>query len=220
MDTGKRLINTFYSYYGSTVTVPEVHDEVVLCRGQSDSTDCETFDGEVSIQIASTKTGHNYACMALFRNQATIIAGSTSASVETLAVSGWTQEPNHPSGLTNGKFYRHACVSVDDGIITTGGYDGSTYLKTVYFFKNEEWKLVGELSNTYNFGSMIAVNGAFLVFGGSGQSNMVERAEWDGQQVVSTRYVTDHGGNCYRPILFHTQYDTCKDFCSENFCYN
>ena len=61
--------------------------------------------------------------------------------------SGWTPEPSHPAGLANTKYYYHACVSVDDGIITTGGYAGSKYLKSVYFFQNEEWKLVGELSN-------------------------------------------------------------------------
>ena len=49
---------------------------------------------------------------------------------------------------------------------------------------------------------------------------MVERAEWDGEQITSTRNVTDHGGNCIRPILFLAEFDTCKDFCSENFCYN
>ena len=63
------------------VTVPEVHDEIVICRGYSNA--CETFDGENSVQIVSTKSAHQYACMALFGNQATVVAGST-ASVETL----------------------------------------------------------------------------------------------------------------------------------------
>ena len=63
-------------------------------------------------------------------------------------LSGWTAEhPSHPISLEYGKYYRHSCVSVDDGIFTTGGFDGSTYFKSVYFFKNEEWKNVGELSN-------------------------------------------------------------------------
>ena len=51
-------------------------------------------------------------------------------------------------------------------------------------------------------------------------SNMVERVEWDGDKIVMTRNITSHAGNCYRPTLFFTQYDSCKDFCSENFCYN
>ncbi|CBY31339.1 unnamed protein product, partial [Oikopleura dioica] len=50
--------------------------------------------------------------------------------------------------------------------------------------------------------------------------NMVERAEWDGEKIVSTRNLTDHGGNCFRPILFKTEFDTCSGFCSDNFCYN
>ncbi|CBY07667.1 unnamed protein product [Oikopleura dioica] len=163
---------------------------------------------------------HKYACMALVNNQATIIAGYETATVETLAVSGWTPEPSHPSGLSNNRYNSHSCVSIDDGIITTGGNNGTTNLKTVYFFKNEEWKLVGELSNTFSQGSMIAVQDAFLVYGGSGQSIMVERVEWDGEKIISTRNLTDHGGNCIRPILFKTQFDTCSDFCSNNFCYN
>ena len=98
-----------------------------------------------------------------------------------LNLSGWTPEPSHPSALASGKYYQHSCVSIDDGIITTGGRDDSGYLKSVYFFKNEEWKNVGELSNvkmnilmqkliffiqTFRYNSMIAVQGAFLVFGG------------------------------------------------------
>ena len=83
-DTGKRLLQTFYSDYGSAVTVSELHDEIVICKG--DTAACETFDGEVSVQIQSTKTAHRYACMALVNNQATIIAGYETATVETLAV--------------------------------------------------------------------------------------------------------------------------------------
>ena len=82
-DTGKRLLQIFYSVNGATVTVPELHDEVVICRGESVA--CETFDGEVSVQIASTKKAHKYACMSLVNNQATIIAGLETATVETLA---------------------------------------------------------------------------------------------------------------------------------------
>ena len=85
VDTGKRLLQTFYAFHGSLVTVPEVHDEIVICKGLSSAL-CETFDGETSKQIASTEAVHDYACMALFRNQATIVAGSETASVETLAV--------------------------------------------------------------------------------------------------------------------------------------
>ena len=80
VDTGKRLLETFYSTYGSTVTV---HDEIVICKG--DSAACEVFDGDISVQIASTKTIHKYACMALFRNEATIVAGQETATVETLS---------------------------------------------------------------------------------------------------------------------------------------
>ena len=83
VDTGKRLLQTYISYYGSTVTVPELHDEVIICRG--DSAACETFDGAISKQIASTETAHIHTCMALVNNQATIIAGYETATVETLA---------------------------------------------------------------------------------------------------------------------------------------
>ena len=65
------------------MTVPELHDEIVICRGESAA--CETFDGVTSKQIASTETAHKYACMALVNNQATIISGYATATVETLA---------------------------------------------------------------------------------------------------------------------------------------
>ena len=84
IDTGKRLLQIFRSVFGSIVTVSEVHDEVVICKGENAA--CETFDGSLSKQIASTKTRHYRACMALFRNQPTIIAGYETATVETLAV--------------------------------------------------------------------------------------------------------------------------------------
>jgi hypothetical protein len=80
VDTGKQLLQYFYSTYGSIVTV---HDEIVICKG--DSADCESFDGEISVQIANTKTIHKYACMALFKNEATIVAGQETATVETLS---------------------------------------------------------------------------------------------------------------------------------------
>ena len=83
VDTSKRLLETFYATYGSIVTVPEVQERILICRGES--ADCETFDGEISVQSTSTKTTHKYACMALYRNQATIIAGDATATVETLA---------------------------------------------------------------------------------------------------------------------------------------
>ena len=84
VDSGKRLLTSFSATSGSVVTVPEVHDEIVICRGGSAA--CETFDGRISVQIMSTKTSHQHACMALFKNQATIIAGEATATVETLAV--------------------------------------------------------------------------------------------------------------------------------------
>ena len=84
VDTGKRLLQYFYETRGSLVTVPEVHDEIVICKGNTAAL-CETFDGETSKQIASTEAVHDFACMALFKNQATIVAGDSTATVETLA---------------------------------------------------------------------------------------------------------------------------------------
>ena len=88
VDTRKRLLQVFYSYEGSIVTVPELHDEIVICQGypySGQDGSCETFDGENSVQISNTKAEHNHACMALVNNQATIIAGTSTATVETLA---------------------------------------------------------------------------------------------------------------------------------------
>ncbi|CAG5105170.1 Oidioi.mRNA.OKI2018_I69.chr1.g1897.t1.cds [Oikopleura dioica] len=214
IDTRKRLVNgqTVYSQYASIITVPEVRDEVVICRGSSSA--CQSFDGETAKAIASTAASHNYACMALYGGQPLIVAGSATNTVESLELSGWIQEPVHPSGMLR----YHACVTVEDGVITTGGYDGSEYLKSVHLFRNEQWTLVGQMSNTFAYGSMIAVEGAFLVYDGY-TTNMVERAEWNGETVVSTRNITNLGGNCHRPILFLTEPDYCSDFCSDHFCY-
>ncbi|CBY19682.1 unnamed protein product [Oikopleura dioica] len=50
--------------------------------------------------------------------------------------------------------------------------------------------------------------------------NSVERAEWDGNNVTSTQVINNHGENCFNPIVFETAPDQCKEFCSENFCYD
>jgi hypothetical protein len=49
--------------------------------------------------------------------------------------------------------------------------------------------------------------------------NSVERAEWDGNSVTSTKVINNHVGSCARPIVFEAAPDQCKHFCSDNFCY-
>ncbi|CAG5103778.1 Oidioi.mRNA.OKI2018_I69.chr1.g931.t1.cds [Oikopleura dioica] len=212
VDTGKRLINNFYSYYGALVTVPEVHEETILCEGYNGKS-CESFDGSVSLAISETKEQHQYSCMALYENQALIIAGSYTNGTEVLSVSGWQSEAEHPEG----DLYGLSCASVDGGVLTIGGYSGG-YKKTVYLFKNEQWTLVGELKNNFYFGSMMMFDDYFIAFDGYGDYQ-VERAEWNGTHVTSSQTLSSHEVGCYRPIVFESDPDQCSQFCSNDFCY-
>ncbi len=148
IELSNTLLNQVRSDYSSLVTVPETEEEVVICSGY-DST-CESFDGSNSISLSNTKVKHDFACMALYDNQATIIAGQQTNSVEELYISGWRDQPSHPVSGTTYYFYSHACVSVNNGIITVGGYDGSNYIKDVYLFQKQEWTVVGQLKEVEN----------------------------------------------------------------------
>jgi len=78
-----KLLRDVYADYSSLVTVPEIKDEVVICGGFDKS--CESFDGENSIILSSTKVLHKRGCMALYEGQATLVGGETSR-VEALAL--------------------------------------------------------------------------------------------------------------------------------------
>ena len=145
------LLNEVECSPSSLVTVPETEEEVIICSGFDSS--CESFDGSNSIRLSNTKVKHEYSCMALYDNQATVIAGQTN-SVEELYFrlisiftcfepfqSGWRDQPAHP--ISN--LYGHACVSMKNGIITAGGYDGSNYIMDVYLFRNVQWSVVGQV---------------------------------------------------------------------------
>ena len=49
--------------------------------------------------------------------------------------------------------FKHSCVSVEDGIVTLGGYtDESGYLKEAYLLRDDTWSLAGmlkEVQKTY-----------------------------------------------------------------------
>ncbi|CAG5109783.1 Oidioi.mRNA.OKI2018_I69.chr2.g4272.t1.cds [Oikopleura dioica] len=212
-----------YTYMGSLVVIPSesgltrsTSDEIVLYSGNNNYGYCqEIFEhrGTLSIsEIDRTQNLHTSGCMGLFDGKPLIVAGGNSY-VEILGTNGWAYKESHPLRL---QF--HACLTIDDGVITTGGYKNYEYIKDVFFLQNGAWSQVGELSNTYKYGSMIIVAGGFLVVDG-GESNMVERVEWDGNHVTSTQNLTEHTGDCYRPTLFLSSPDECKRFCSSDYCY-
>lgn len=84
VDTGKRLINDFTSVHGALVTVPEVHEETILCEGNNGKS-CESFDGTTSLAISETKEQHRFSCMALYNFQAFVIAGDLTSGTEVLS---------------------------------------------------------------------------------------------------------------------------------------
>ncbi|CAG5104884.1 Oidioi.mRNA.OKI2018_I69.chr1.g1636.t1.cds [Oikopleura dioica] len=211
-DTGKRLINDFYSNDGALVTVPEVHEETILCDGFS-AKSCESFDGTTSLAISEMKEMHQSSCMALYNFKAIIIAGYTNG-VEVLSVSGWQSEAEHPEG----RLFGLSCASIDGGVLTIGGYNYS-YTKTVYLFKNGKWTSVGELKNNFYKGSMMMFNDYFIAFDGDSNDNQVERAEWNGTHVTSSQTLFSHESFCIRPITFESDPDQCSEFCSNDFCY-
>ncbi|CBY11184.1 unnamed protein product [Oikopleura dioica] len=206
-----KLLRDVYADYSSLVTVPEIKDEVVICGGFDKS--CESFDGENSIILSSTKVLHKRGCMALYEGQATLVGGETSR-VEALALSGWQDEPSHPVSNVQ----RQACVSVSNGIISAGGYDGSNDIKDVYLFRKEEWTVVGQLKEDHRDATMIAFDYFFMVFSGITSPYSVERADWNGNQVTSSE-VLRNTTTCYRPIVFETLPNQCEDFCSQDFCF-
>ncbi|CBY15355.1 unnamed protein product, partial [Oikopleura dioica] len=179
---------------------------------------CESFDGDETVAIAETNVGHNYACMSINeQGRPTIIGGIDTSSVEILETSGWQNASSHPAG----KISFHTCASVPNGIVTVGGYVSETgNLKNVYLFRNGQWSVVGQMQNYQRDATMIAYDKFFIVFGGIYNPYSVERAEWDGNNVTSTQVINNHDGGCANPIIFETAPDQCKDFCSENFCYD
>jgi len=218
-DTGKKLIRNFYGNQGSLVTLKENSEKIILSNGYNDFK-CESFDGSGTVAIAETKSWHNFACMSINeQGRPTIIAGfnsGLSSSVEILETSGWQNAQSHPAGQIS----YHSCASIPNGIVTVGGYVSETrYLKDVYLFRNGQWSIVGQMQNYQSFGTMIAYESFFVVFGGINGYNSVERAEWNGNNVTSTEVINDHGGNCYNPIVFEAAPGQCKEFCSEDFCY-
>jgi len=216
-DTGKRLLSSFYSDYGALATLKESSEKIIFCNGHSDSK-CESFDGDETVAIAETNVQHKYACMSINeQGRPTIIGGSDSSFVEILETSGWQNSVSHPAG----KIYLHTCASVPNGIVTVGGYiSGTGSLKKVYLFRNGQWSIVGQMQNYQREATVIAYEKFFIVFGGVNGYNSVERAEWDGNNVTSTQVINNHDGDCVNPIIFETAPDQCKDFCSENFCYD
>ena len=84
-DTGKRLLFSFDSYYGSLVTLKESSEKIILCNGNYDALKCESFDGVRTSAIAETKVQHKNACMSINeQGRPLIIAGDKSSSVEIL----------------------------------------------------------------------------------------------------------------------------------------
>ena len=161
MDTGKRLLSTFYSSWGSLVTIKESSEKIILCNGYSDSVKCEMFDGIKTVAIAETRVNHKHACMSVNeQGKSIIIAGSVSSSVEILEIrskhkiikkksiifSGWQNTQPHPAG----KLHGHSCASIPNGIITVGGdvqNDNQHKAKNVYLFRNGQWSSAGQMQN-------------------------------------------------------------------------
>ncbi|CAG5104020.1 Oidioi.mRNA.OKI2018_I69.chr1.g1053.t1.cds [Oikopleura dioica] len=218
VETQIRLINKFYATGGSLVTVKEVHDEVVICEGYTNK--CEAFDGNISRSLPNTSIQHKFACLVLLDGQATAVAGEDTSSVETLAVSGWMNEPSHPAG----KLSTHTCVSIGNGIITAGGTtsndnnDGIGFIRDVFLLQNNKWTTAGQLLNTYHYPSMIFTGSYFIIIDGR-LSLAVERAEWSGLTVTSSKNISTQETLCYRPIIFESDPNRCASFCSDNFCY-
>ncbi|CAG5109784.1 Oidioi.mRNA.OKI2018_I69.chr2.g4273.t1.cds [Oikopleura dioica] len=215
--TSMRLIYD-YDYTSTLVVIPNnsgsrlSSDEVILCTSNS----CQDFYEfrRTATQIADTQSYHQRGCMGLYQGKPLIVAGGT-ARVEHLYSSEWVYKNSYYQSVSE-----LSCLTVENAVITTGGVSENT---NVYMFRDEDWSEVGQLINTYRYGSMIAVQGGFLIFDGvpfsTENSNMIERVEWDGQRVVLTRNLAQQPGNCYRPALFLTSPGTCKSFCSDDFCY-
>jgi len=215
IDTGMRLLGEYGSESGSLVTLPEVESEVILCIGFD--TPCESFDGSVSRSIAPTKVSHRDACMALYEDQALIIAGEDTATVELLNVSGWVSEPSHPAG----KIHLTSCVSTENGVIVAGG-KVTDFEKTVYLFRNKKWSSVGQLRKATDRAAMIYFENYFLLLGGHTVKDFagVERVEWDGNEVNSSKIINEHEGSCANPIVFEmADPNECKNSCSDIFCF-
>ncbi|CAG5078362.1 Oidioi.mRNA.OKI2018_I69.PAR.g8966.t1.cds [Oikopleura dioica] len=217
--TKKQLLNAFDTAYGSLVSLTG-GEMVILCQGSTKN--CESFDGEKSQSIVSTKVQHESACMAQYKN-APIIVGSHSPrsnrveiytpSSQTFA---WEDATAHPENI-----FSQTCLSVINGVLTIGGYlneidDGPT--RNIYLYRDDQWSLVGELQYFNRFGSSIYFGDYFLVFGGNYGTNYVEKVIWDGQNVTSSTVINIHEGDCRRPIIFESDPDVCSENC-QDFCY-
>ncbi|CAG5081876.1 Oidioi.mRNA.OKI2018_I69.PAR.g9982.t1.cds [Oikopleura dioica] len=216
INTEIQLVNSFDAVYGSLATVSAGTESVILCRGRS--ADCESFNGEKSQSISSTQINHERSCMVEFEN-APMIIGSyspTSNRVEILTSSGWQDTTPHPRQI-----YSHTCLSVSNGVLTISGIlkDDNVwfYTKNVYLLRDDQWAKVGVLQSVYGLASSIHFGDYFLVFDGV-QTRNVERALWDGQNITSSMIINKHEGDCYRPIIFESDPDSCIEGC-DDFCY-
>ncbi|CAG5104187.1 Oidioi.mRNA.OKI2018_I69.chr1.g1135.t1.cds [Oikopleura dioica] len=215
-DSEKQLLQSFNGVDGSLVTITSGTDSVILCRGSS--AHCESFDGESSRAISSTQINHRYACMAEYENVPIIIGGlspSLTNKVEILSSSGWEYSTSHPNNIQ-----RQTCLSIENGVLTIGGYliDIGGLTKNVFLLRDDEWNFAGALQSFNDVGSSIHFGDFFLAFGGNNDYNYVEKAIWDGQNVTSSTIINEHEGKCYRPILFESSPDACNDGCHD-FCY-
>jgi len=189
-DTGKRLLSSFYGDRGSLAALQENSEKIILCNGAD--TRCEIYDGDKTVSIQSTKNKHDRACMSINEHgRPTIIAGYHTSSAEILEISGWQNSQPHPAG----QMYRHACTAVSNGIITVGGSVNEVNTKNVYLFRNELWSIVGQMKNVQNYATVGSYDTFFNVFGGIYSHNSVERAEWDGDKITSTRVINNHDVN-------------------------
>ena len=102
-DTGKQLINSFYATDGSLTTIPEVMEETVLCNSYEAALKCESFNGETIRAISDVKVQHGQACMSIYLEQAVIIAGAQSSSVEILEFRFLSKSNKFKSILADGK---------------------------------------------------------------------------------------------------------------------
>ncbi|CAG5109941.1 Oidioi.mRNA.OKI2018_I69.chr2.g4409.t1.cds [Oikopleura dioica] len=99
-----------------------------------------------TFEMPDLQEQHPIGCMGLINNQAVMIAGLSSASVEVFSVSGWCHEQPQPAGAIR----YHSCVTLSDGILTLGGYVSSD-IKDVYLLRDEKWSVVGQLQNSFHF---------------------------------------------------------------------
>ncbi|CBY23939.1 unnamed protein product [Oikopleura dioica] len=211
----------FQSPTGAISTLPGIKNEVFLCFYASPYTKCEEFDGESSEQNpAITTNSHRYGALAVY-GTGLLAVGSTTTSVankvELLNIGGgWQAVADHPRSIK-----QPGIVSVDEGVLTLGGYQADTSpnapINEVYLFKDLEWKMVGRLTHASHYNSVIRNGKNIINVPGLG-SRVVESLSWDGYALGLSSDILELPFEVQYPILFNAAPDACVDSC-ENYCF-